>query len=81
MIKGCHKNVVFLKNTGSELFDEAYFVVKASVKQQEYHDIVSEAMEIAGGFCENKKKRHIRGFLTGLLLGVLLGVGAAFLFV
>ena len=81
MIKGCHKNVVFLKNTGSELFDEAYFVVKPSVKADIYHDIVTEAMEIAGGFCEKKHKRHIRGFLLGLLLGCLLGVGVTFLFI
>ena len=81
MIKGCHKNVVFLKNTGSEHFDEAYFVVKASVKQQEYHDIVSEAMEIASGFCEKRVKRRAWGFLLGLLLGAALGVGAAFLFI
>ena len=81
MIKGCHKSVVFLKNTGSEFFDEAYFVVKASAKQREYHDIVSEAMEIAGGFCEKRGKRHALGFFIGLLLGTLLGVGAAFLFI
>ena len=28
MIKGCSKRMIVLKNTGSKLFDEAYFVVK-----------------------------------------------------
>ena len=81
MIKGCHKNVVFLKNTGSELFDEAYFVVKPSVKTDIYHDIVTEAMEIAAGFCGERRKRHIRGFLLGLLLGAFIGAGITFLFI
>ena len=27
MIKGCKKNVVWVRNTGSEMFDEAYFIV------------------------------------------------------
>ncbi len=81
MIKGCHKNVVFLKDTGSELFDEAYFVVKASVKSEGYHDIVSEAAHIASGLCERKKKRKFKGALFGFLAGVLLGVAITLLFI
>ena len=27
MVKGYQRRIVFLKNTGSELFDEAYFVI------------------------------------------------------
>jgi hypothetical protein len=27
MLRGCQKKIVFIKNTGSKLFDEAYFVI------------------------------------------------------
>ena len=27
MVRGCQKRIIYLKNTGSEVFDEAYFVV------------------------------------------------------
>ena len=27
MLRGCQKKIVFLKNTGSKIFDEAYFVI------------------------------------------------------
>lgn len=81
MIRGCHKNVVFLKNTGSELFDEAYFVVKASVKNDCYQDIVYEATQIADGLCEHKKKRKIKGALLSFLAGAALGAGLVLLFI
>lgn len=81
MIKGCHKSVVFLKDTGSELFDEAYFVVKASVKNDGYRDIVYEAAQIASGLCEKKKKRGKMGIIIGFFTGALLGVGITLLFV
>lgn len=27
MLRGCQKKIVFIKNTGSKVFDEAYFVI------------------------------------------------------
>ena len=48
MIKGCRKNVVYVKNTGSEMFDEAYFIVSdkgRGVKATE-SDMVREADRI-----------------------------------
>ncbi len=47
MLKGCKKNVVYIKNTGSELFEEAYFIVsekRASGKRES--DILDEANKI-----------------------------------
>lgn len=31
MIKGCQKRMIHVKNTGCDLFDEAYFVLKKDV--------------------------------------------------
>lgn len=54
MIKGCQKNVVWIRSTESELFEEAYFIL--SDKMNERHisenDMVSEANRlIADSFC------------------------------
>ena len=34
-MRGCQKKVIYIKNTGSDVFEEAYFVVK------EKHDMYS----------------------------------------
>lgn len=46
MVKGYQKRVVFMKNTGSEFFDEAYFVVCDSPKTKSEADMISEANRI-----------------------------------
>jgi hypothetical protein len=48
MIKGCRKNVVYVRNTGSEMFDEAYFIVseKGSGVKATESDMVREAGRI-----------------------------------
>ena len=45
MIKGCKKNVVWVRNTGSEMFDEAYFIVseKGSERKTTESDMLREA--------------------------------------
>lgn len=73
MIKGCHKSVVFLKDTGSELFDEAYFVVKPNTKCQRAQDIVTEASRLASGFCEEKARKHIKLPIFTFIIGGVLG--------
>ena len=50
MIKGCEKRVVWLRNTDSEVFDQAYFILSdaAYEKKKSEGDIVSEAKRIIG---------------------------------
>lgn len=74
MIKGCHKSIIFLKNTGSELFDEAYFVVKPSASSLHNSDIVYEASRIAGGLdSEERYPKRKRGLFISFLLGTFFG--------
>ena len=69
MIKGCEKRVVWLRNTESELFDQAYFILSESAyeKKRSEGDIVAEAKRIIAqspftGYYEppheKKKKRR-----------------------
>ena len=33
MLKGCRKQMIVLRGTGSEIFDEAYFILKSDVEK------------------------------------------------
>ena len=48
MIKGCQKNVIWLRNTESEIFEQAYFILSdaASLKKKSEGDIIAEARRI-----------------------------------
>ncbi|MBQ2732786.1 MAG: hypothetical protein IJF74_01380 [Clostridia bacterium] len=45
-MKGCLKNVILVKGKESELFEEAYFVMKETEKPHRNADIVAEARRI-----------------------------------
>ena len=87
MLKGCQKKIIFLKDTGSDVFEEAYFVINPEYEGMNKEDIVSEATKIVSGFYNEKndksKKRygHYPLLLTiGMLIGVVITVGCFFLF-
>jgi len=46
--KGCQKRMIMLKNTGSEIFDEAYFILKEKAEKSRIseNDMVREANRI-----------------------------------
>lgn len=77
MIKGCQKRIVFLKNTGSEYFDEAYFVLKPDALERDEADIVSEATKIANMALDrgsrglkHERIKRLGFFALGLAIGV-----------
>lgn len=80
-MRGYQKKVIFLKNTGSHLFDEAYFVMsqKGEDAAVEQSDMVFEANRIIRESLGDKEKR-IRGervrekktFLIPFFLGALI---------
>ena len=76
-MRGCQKRVVFLKNTGSSIFESAYFVLKEdSVNKSDpfsYTDMVHEANRIIEENLAGKKRNKsiyiilIAAFLLGAL--------------
>lgn len=87
MLKGCQKKIVFLKDTGSDFFEEAYFVIKPEYDGIKEDDIVCEATRIANGICQerNTKLKRQDGwkvlFLSiGMLFGAIISIGCFFLF-
>ena len=75
MIKGCHKSIVFLKDTGSELFEEAYFVIKPNAQKSANYDIITEATNLLNGYNRKSKSRGKLGRLLIFSLGAVLGFG------
>ena len=82
MIKGCSRKVVVVKNTGSDLFEEAYFILKPSADAFENADFLAEAKRIIAsrtGYARRsrareKRLRRLKNWMF-ILLGASLGVG------
>ena len=87
MLKGCQKKIIFLKNTGSDIFEEAYFVIKHEYDGMNTDDIVCEATKIANKMSHEGDKRDRMRFnyyalflSVGMLIGVSIAIGCFFLF-
>ncbi len=86
MLKGCQKKIIFLKDTGSDFFEEAYFVIKPDCYGMEKDDILLEATRIASGISENGNRKVQKRatlapifFALGMLLGTSVSLGCFFL--
>ncbi len=84
MIKGCLRNVIVVKDTGSDLFEEAYFIVSAK-GGRENCDLLCEAKKIIArkaGNCGRERTRRISlpSILFGFLFGAVFSAGIFLLF-
>ena len=79
MIKGCQKRIIFVKNTGCDLFDEAYFVLKDDIPYNDDFNanivrVANEVINQSGLPTRKKKSRKglwcflLGSFLTTLIL-------------
>ena len=85
-MRGYQKKVIFLKDTGSHLFDEAYFVVsrKGDEAHIEQSDMIYEANRIIReSFLDHesrlkgKEKKNIKSFFLPFLLGAIFTLSIA----
>lgn len=92
-MRGYQKKVIFLKDTGSNLFDEAYFVVsrKGEEAKIDQSDMVFEANRIIKeslkdkelrirGEREKKKKSFFLPFLLGAFSMLIISVSIYLIF-
>ncbi len=77
MLRGCQKKIVFLKNTGSKIFDEAYFVISDKESAYAPPDLIAEANRIIeeNVLSEEKAERgsRVRKILKNRIVVFLLG--------
>lgn len=61
MLKGCQRKIILLRNTGSSIFEEAYFVLKADADTSQTlseADMVNEARRIVEANTLHADARH-----------------------
>lgn len=78
MIKGCQKRMIFIKNTGCNLFDEAYFVLKSDVPvaDETENDIIRMATAIINEHdIPRKKRKKLPKWLLPFFIGLFIGTG------
>ena len=58
MYRGCKKNIIHIKNTGSRYIEQAYFILKDDLREEDERcfDMISEANRIVEQSVNNKKK-------------------------
>ncbi len=90
MLKGCKKQMIVLHGTGSEIFDEAYFILKNKSGKNEYMPVgkesaasILEANRILEE-CRLPSGTHSRSYyclkyLLFFLCGLALGMGSVIL--
>lgn len=74
MIKGCQKKMVIVKNISSDIFDEAYFILKDDGKYDSVKndDMISEANRIVSQstLCVPPKEACNTSFESGIEAGI-----------
>lgn len=81
MVKGCQRRIIQIKDTGSDMFTEAYFVLSDAACHREETDIVKEAtrlIEEGTEACPRPLKQPF-SLLVGFLLGVASCAGGVLL--
>ena len=84
MLKGAQKKMIVVKTSDSDIFEEAYFVVKGGVERSK-PDMVSEANRIIEDCFEKRKERTSRDMkaliisLLSFMMGTVFGGGITFL--
>ncbi len=79
MLKGAKKNIVVLKNTGSDLFSEAHFYLREGHAKTEEEDLLREACRILEeNTAESPQKSGILFRIFSFLLPFFLGGAVAF---
>ena len=84
MIKGCNKRVIVMKDTGNDVFEEAFFILKpeASKARLSEGDIIKQANRILeqsiyndnlSRFSVNGRKTNGKGRLYSFVAGAVIG--------
>lgn len=80
MVRGCEKRIYHVKNPDSEIFDEAYLILRRQEKGKRMspREIENEAMRIvssASGMkditTKKRDSRQLKAFLAGALLSAM----------
>ena len=73
-MRGCERKVVVLRGTASQMFDEAYFLVRPDFERRGQAEMLCEAQRIVEQSTVRRRKRSIGwreavAFAAGMLFG------------
>ncbi len=79
VLRGCKRQIILLKGTDSQIFDEAYFLVRRSAEKCGQEEIVREAQRIVDRNTTRRRTRRVRVrdvllFAAGVIFGVVCGL-------
>ena len=87
VVRGCQKKIVYLKSTGSDVFTDAYFVVRDNALEgmderdmiKEANRILDECISIEDGISKRQIiisfiKKNAIPFLAGIVSGVIITI-------
>lgn len=74
-MRGCQRKIILLKGTDSQIFDEAYFLLRRGAETCKQEEIVREAQRIVDRNTTRRRTKRIRVrdtvfFTVGMLLGI-----------
>ncbi len=83
MIKGCSRKVIVVKDPGSNLFEEAYFIVSPGESERKYGDFLLEANRIiraktVSGYERQRRKSGIFQLIIGFVVGAFAALTVAY---
>ncbi len=78
LLRGCEKRIYYMKNTGSALFEEAYFILKNDIRSAaQSHSLAEEADRIISESCVVFSKKYKRKTKLGRVASFSLGAAFA----
>ncbi len=85
MFKGCKREAIVLKDTGSDLFEEAHFLLRDGAARPGEEDLVAEAEQVIarariGRMAQSAKHRDALRQALWFVIGLLTGMGLMLLF-
>ena len=83
MVRGCQRKIIYLKNTDSQAFDEAYFLINEersrTMGEKELIREANRIVEQSLGYKDKRKKQNRTGLIiygvSTFLLGALVSSG------
>ena len=83
MVRGCQRKIIYLKNTDSQAFDEAYFLINEersrTMGEKELIREANRIVEESLGYKDKRKKQNRTGLIiygvSTFLLGALVSSG------
>ncbi len=78
-MRGCKRQIILLKGTDSQIFDEAYFLVRRSAEKCGQEEIVREAQRIVDRNTTRRRPRRVSVrdillFAAGVIFGAVCGL-------